>query len=116
MRCMKCAREIPEQQAFCEACLEEMAKHPVRANAIVQLPPRTEVPVAKKKAHRHRDPKPEDLLRQQRLIIRCLCAALAAAVAAFVLTAVMLLKLMNQRDAQSNIGQNYGTITESNAN
>ena len=115
MRCMKCSREVPEQQAFCEACLEEMAKHPVKANAVVQLPPRTEAPVAKKKAHRHRDPKPEDILRQQRLIIRCLCAALAVAVAAFVLTAVMLLRLMDQRDNAPNIGQNYETITESNA-
>ena len=116
MRCMKCGREIPEQQAFCETCLEEMEKHPVKANAIVQLPPRTDAPVAKKKTPRHRDPKPEDILRQQRLLIRCLCAALAVAVAAFVLTAVMLLKLMEQRDTPTNIGQNYGAITESNAN
>ena len=116
VRCMKCGREIGDQQVFCEDCLAEMEKHPVKANATVHLPPRTEVPAPKKKPRKHRELKPEELLRQQRLIIRFLCAALAVSVAAFVLTAVMLLKLIEERDAAPSIGQNYGTVTQSNSN
>ena len=112
MRCMKCGKEIAEQQAFCEDCLSEMEKHPVKPNIIVQLPPRNDAPTVKKKSHRHKERKQEDLLRQQRLIIRCLCAGLAVAVAAFALVAVMLLKLMGQRDAAPSIGQNYDTFSE----
>ncbi len=112
MRCMKCGREIAEQQAFCEDCLLEMEKYPVKSNTVVQLPPRNDVSAVKKKTYRHKERKQEDLLRQQRLVIRCLCAGLAVAVAAFTLVAVMLLKMLEQRDAAPGIGQNYGTIAE----
>lgn len=113
MRCIKCGREIAEQQAFCENCLSEMEKYPVKPNTIVQLPNRNEAPTAKKKPQRHKEHKQEDLLRHQRLVIRCLCAGLAVAVAAFALVAVMLLKMMDQRGSETNIGQNYETSTES---
>ena len=116
MRCMKCGREIPEQQVFCRDCLEDMKNHPVKANVTVQLPPRTEAPVVKKKPRRYRDAKPEELLRHQKLLIRCLCAALAVSVAAVVLLAGMLLELLNKQEADFNIGQNYGTVTDSNPN
>ena len=29
MNCMKCGREIPEQQTFCDVCLEVMSQYPV---------------------------------------------------------------------------------------
>ena len=116
MRCMKCGREIKEQQVFCEICLTEMEKYPVKATATVQLPPRTETSVVKKKVRKRRDSKPEDQIRHQRLVIRCLCAALAVSLAAFALTAAMLLKLIEERNSALNIGQNYGTITENKTN
>ena len=112
MRCLKCGREIGDQQVFCEACLTDMEKHPVKANAVVQLPVRTEAPAPKKKPRRRRETKAEDLVRHQKLVIRCLCAALAVSIAAFALTAAMLLQLMDRQDTIPNIGQNYGTATE----
>ena len=116
MRCLKCGREIPDQQVFCLDCLEEMKKHPVKPNATVQLPVRAETPVVKKKVRKHRDTKPEDQIRRQQVVIRCLCAALAVSLAAFALCAVMLLHLMDQRATAPNIGQNYGAMTNNTTN
>ena len=116
MGCMKCGREVAEQQVFCESCLEEMKKHPVKPNATVQLPPRTEAPVVKKKSRRHRDLKAEDLVRRQKITIRCLFAALAVTIAAFAITATMLLKVLHEQGTAPVIGQNYGTIGDTDTN
>ena len=111
MRCMKCGREIADQQAFCENCLTEMAKYPVKPNATVHIPLRNEAPVVKKKPRKLRDAKAEDLLRRKKLMIRCLWVALAVAVAGFLITAGMLLQLMHATKTAPNIGQNYGTVS-----
>ena len=45
MHCMKCGNEIPDGQAFCEDCLNVMAKYPVKPDTPVQIlkrPARTE--------------------------------------------------------------------------
>ena len=39
-KCLKCGREIPEDQTFCNACLAEMEKHPVKPGVVVLLPHR----------------------------------------------------------------------------
>ena len=48
MICMKCGREIPEQQTFCDLCLAEMSRYPVNPNTPVILPRRSAVPYIKK--------------------------------------------------------------------
>lgn len=40
MNCLKCGREIPAQQVFCESCLKEMAGQPVKPGTLVLLPVR----------------------------------------------------------------------------
>ena len=42
MNCLKCGRDVPEEQLFCESCLEVMAKYPVKPNTAIQLPHREE--------------------------------------------------------------------------
>ncbi len=111
MRCMKCGVQIPDQEAFCADCLAEMKKHPVRSNVPIQLPPREAAPAAKKKARRHRDNKPEELLRRQRLTIRCLSVALAVTFLCFALSVGLLLQLLIGQNRLQDIGQNYGTAT-----
>lgn len=115
MRCMRCGIEIPEQQVFCKTCLAKMEKDPIKPGTTVQLPNREVLPPVKKKFRRHWDAKPEEQLKHQKLVIRCLCAALAVSVAAFVLAAGLLLKLLDERTTPD-IGQNYGSLTESKAN
>ena len=40
MNCVKCGREIPEDQVFCEICLTEMENYPVKPGTAVHIPPR----------------------------------------------------------------------------
>ena len=115
MHCMKCGKKIEDLQVFCADCLTEMEKYPIKANVTVQLPPRSPAPPIKKKPRR-RDAKPEEQVRHLRLVNRCLLTALTVTLAAFALTAVMLLHLIDERDSKPNIGQNYGTITETKNN
>lgn len=114
MHCMKCGTKIEDQQSFCANCLEDMEKYPVKPNATVYLPPRTVAAPAKKKGRRNRELKPEEQLRRARRTVRCLSAALAAVLIAFVLASLLLLRLIDQRDNSFGIGQNYGSMTDSN--
>ena len=40
MQCMKCGREIPAGQVFCEDCLTDMAAYPIKPGTVVTLPNR----------------------------------------------------------------------------
>ena len=45
MNCMKCGVEIPEQQVFCDHCLQIMEQYPVKPDAHIHLPKRAGVEV-----------------------------------------------------------------------
>ena len=64
MGCMKCGRDISENQVFCDSCLEVMARYPVKPETAVQLPHRKD-PSVPKKAHtrRRQPPTPEEQIR-----------------------------------------------------
>ena len=38
MQCMKCGRDLQPGQVFCDECLEEMEKYPVKPGTVVLLP------------------------------------------------------------------------------
>ncbi len=40
MNCMKCGKVIPAEQVFCEDCLAEMEKYPVKPDTPILLPPK----------------------------------------------------------------------------
>ena len=40
MSCMKCGKEVSEGQVFCEECLTEMERYPVKPGTPVLLPHR----------------------------------------------------------------------------
>ena len=107
MRCMKCGREIKERQVFCGDCLAEMEKYPVSPNTTVRLPVRRVSTTVKKKSRRNWDSKPEDQIRHMRLLIRCLCVALAVTLAAFALVATLLLHMIDQREQNPDVDPNY---------
>lgn len=54
MGCMKCGRETASRQVFCEKCLDEMEKYPVKPGTVVRLPQRREESVFKKSLPRRR--------------------------------------------------------------
>lgn len=41
MNCMKCGAEMESDSSFCEKCLEEMKKYPIKPGTPVQLPARS---------------------------------------------------------------------------
>ena len=64
MNCIKCGVTIPENQVFCDACLADMEKYPVKPDITVSLPHREEAPVSKKKSRRQRTLPVEEQLRR----------------------------------------------------
>jgi hypothetical protein len=50
MNCVKCGREIDEDQVFCELCLNEMETYPVKPGTAIHIPARQ--PVEEVKKHR----------------------------------------------------------------
>lgn len=80
MQCMKCGREIPGGQVFCDACLDGMAKYPVKPGTAFYLPSRINTEPAKKQPQ-HRRPalQPEEQVIQLKKKLRRSRAALALA-------------------------------------
>ena len=64
MYCMKCGRDIEEGQVFCDSCLEDMKKYPVKPGIAIQLPNRKDGPAPKKNTpKRKQPPTPEEQIR-----------------------------------------------------
>jgi len=110
MFCVKCGQETRESNVFCETCLADMEKYPVKPNITVQIPTRPAAPPAKKKQKPHKYMKPEEQIRHLKTKTRWLSLLLAISFVAFILASVMILWLLDQRDTNSDLGQNYGTI------
>lgn len=109
MTCMKCGREIPAEQVFCDSCLALMEKYPVKPDAAIHLPLRKEATSTKKQSGRRRQLPPEEqilLLRKRnrrlRLTVVILSIVLAAAVAG-----VVFLQLHPDAPATIPMGRNY---------
>lgn len=111
MNCMKCGSTITGSGVFCQECLADMEKYPVKPNITVQLPVRSTVPAVKKKS-RHKYIKPEDQIRHLKKVRNWLCVLLVTALLAFAAVSAIALHLIDVRDNGFGIGQNYGT-TES---
>ena len=110
MNCVKCGREISEDQVFCEICLTEMENYPVKPGTAVHIPPRSpEEELPKKTVKRKHAPTMEEMLirtktklRRTRIfaaLLLLLCGGLGFLMAQAVL----------ELDFQRLLGQNYRT-------
>ena len=70
MYCMKCGREIEENQVFCPDCLAGMAKYPVKQGTAVVLPRRREAAFVKRVVPRRKTVTPEEQVRKLRRSLR----------------------------------------------
>jgi len=108
MNCMKCGREIGDDQVFCPKCLELMDQHPVKPDVVVKLPLRTEAP-SKKHPPRKKALTPEEQLlrlkRKNRWLTGWVCLLLILVV---ILTYISV-DFFRQLDVQKFLGQNYST-------
>ena len=110
MNCVKCGREIPEDQVFCETCLTEMENYPVKPGTAVHIPARpTEAELPKKPTKKKRIPTAEELLLRTRkklrrtrifaVVLLLICGSLSFLMARAAL----------ELDFQRILGQNYRT-------
>ena len=76
MSCMKCGKEVSEEQAFCEECLAEMERYPVKPGTPVLLPHRDIIVPQRKRRNIRRIRKPEEQLAALRNTLRLLCVIL----------------------------------------
>ena len=108
MECMKCARPIDPGQVFCDSCLEEMEKYPVRPGTPITLPKRTVTPL-KKAQPRRRAMTQEELTAIQRKTIKRLWIALLCTLLCLALSVALMLHFASNQEIHNNIGQNYNT-------
>jgi len=113
MNCMRCGRKTTDQQVFCEGCLADMARHPVKPDVAVYLPVRKpSEPQRKQNRHRKKDLSAEELVP----ILRNRIWILSAAVVILLLmlgaaaAGVWFANNPTTEDNIPNIGQNYQTV------
>ena len=108
MNCLKCGRETQNEAVFCQDCLLEMDKNPVRPGTVVQIQRRKETPVVRKPPKRH-IPALEEQIKNLRKQVRILLILLIICIAAIVL---MFRPTMHYvLDEHVEIGQNYSTVS-----
>ncbi len=110
MLCMKCGKKTADTQVFCDNCLAQMRKFPVRPDIPVQIPVR---PEPDKKALSKKEARPEIIIARLRRRLKRLRLALVCAVLALAL-AVGLLFYTNKQPAPGDTGSSpYTAATDS---
>ena len=112
MQCMKCGKDTPAGSAFCEECVAQMEKYPIKPGTVVQLPRRSKQ-VSQKKANARRSAMPpeEQVVRLKRLvrilIILWLVTVLTAAAVGY-----WIVKQYEEKTDSYLPGQNYSSMTD----
>lgn len=110
MNCIKCGQEIAGSQVFCDECLADMEKHPVKPGTPVMLPPRDSHSTAKRQS-RKRSMKPEELIAGLRKTVSGLLLVIIVLILALGLSVFALLWALETRAAPSNAGQRHSAPT-----
>lgn len=75
MNCLKCGRETSSEQCFCQDCLLDMQRYPVKPGTVVQLPKRREGSSSRKSTKR-RSASLEDQVKSLKKTLRVLTVLL----------------------------------------
>ena len=117
MKCMRCGRDTTDQQVFCDDCLADMARHPVKPDVAVYLPSRRPAePQRKQIRHRKKDLSAEELVPILRSRIWILSAAVVILMLMLGAAAAGVWFANNPTTDEKipNIGQNYQTVENNN--
>lgn len=108
MVCLRCGRELPGEGAFCQDCLVDMERCPVKPGTPVLIPKRDPAAVVKRTAKR----RPLSLEEQVR-VLRRRCRILAALMILFLATTLALVYPAWKHFASPQLrpGQNYSSFT-----
>lgn len=109
MKCMKCGRETEDEQVFCQACLLDMERYPVRPGTLVQLPKRSANNAPRKNPVKRRTVSLEEQIR----ILRKRQRALTIALVLFALLSAVLVvpAARYYMKDRFQIGQNYSVVS-----
>ena len=110
MKCMRCGASINAGAVFCDDCLADMEKHPVKPGTPINLPRREKQQTVKRSKRRVR--KPEDQLTALRRLVVWLMALIVLLTLALTASIYMLTNQPDQSDGNRLPGQNYGTSAD----
>lgn len=119
VKCIRCGRETTHQQVFCDSCLDDMSRHPVKPDVAIYLPVRKpSEPQRKQNRHHKKEPSAEELVPVLRRRIWILSAAVVILVLMLGAAAagVWFAHNPNTEGNIPNIGQNYHTVENDNEN
>lgn len=110
MNCMKCGRETEPGNVFCEECLADMEKYPVKPDTAVQLPRRQDSGFPKKARGRRRAaPTPEEQVKRLKRRVRLLAFFLAVALILLTVFGALGVRYL-RKDRGFLPGQNYSAV------
>ena len=109
MGCMKCGKETEQDQIFCDVCLAELEKYPVKPGTVVQIPNRP----AKKQVH-HRRPTitAEEQIKKLTSRVHRLTLAVILLASVAVLFALLTFDILEKSSMQKLLGQNYSVAAD----
>ena len=107
MNCMRCGREVEEDQVFCPECLAEMEKCPVKPDTPVRILRRPD-PISRRQV-RKKGLSEEEQIRSLKKRVRVLALLLAIAVSLIFLLAVPAVEHILESDISLLPGQNYSS-------
>ena len=113
MECLRCGRETDGNTAFCSACAQQMAKHPIKPGTPVLLPVRPAS--GEKAAARKRERTPSQTIAQLQQMIRWLTVIIALLSLLLCATAVFLLHTLDAQADSNRPGRNYTVDTHNTA-
>ena len=116
MNCMKCGREVEQNQIFCPDCLAEMEKYPIKPGTVVQLPAQSTEALPKKQFH-HRRPilSLDEQVARLKKSVHGLVLALILTGALAIFFAMLSFRILETIDGQKLLGQNYSTVEQTDA-
>lgn len=108
MPCMKCGRETAADAIFCDECLEQMRKYPIKPGTVALIPPQ---PPQQKRSSERRAPTTEQRLATLTRRVRTLAFLLTLTVALLIGVGALTISLLREGENATLPGQNYATAT-----
>ena len=110
MYCLKCGREVYEDQVFCSDCIAVMEKYPVKPGTVILLPKRREGNGGSRPTVRRKTLTAEEQIRKLRRGIRNLIILWVVTFLALCAMSILGISyILEQQDFD--LGQNYSVIT-----
>jgi hypothetical protein len=111
VNCLKCGVKTQDDHAFCDSCLEVMARYPVKPGTVVQLPRRSRFAEQRRAVRRKPEPEPEEQIIAQRRIIKWMAITIAVLVLLLCICGISIYNLLGHDiSIDPPTGRNYSTV------